>query len=90
MSPLLQPGMSRWGLTAARVLVAAVPALLAVVTGMLILMIGLTLGEQRRAYALRAARVATDLAKTLIGPTGEIEHKTNQSKSGRLYKVVEQ
>jgi hypothetical protein len=73
MSTLLAPGMLRWVLMSARVLVAAVPALVAVVIGMLILLIGLALGEQRRGYALRAADCATDLAKALIGMPDAIE-----------------
>jgi len=75
MSTLLASGTSRWVLMAARVLVAAVPALVAVVIGMLILFIGLALGEQRREYALRAADCASDLAKALIGQAGESEHQ---------------
>jgi hypothetical protein len=73
MSTLLPPGISGWTMMAARVLVAGAPALVAVVIGMLILLIGLALGEQRREYALRAANCATDLAKALIGLSAEAE-----------------
>lgn len=50
-----------------RVVVAAVPAALAVTFVVLILFLALFMGEHRRQYALSAAAWATDLAKSMIG-----------------------
>lgn len=66
MPPILLPQLSRWTAPVVRLLVCAVPAALAGLFAVLILFTGLFLGEERRKYALRAAKCATDFAKALI------------------------
>ncbi len=67
MPTFVLPGAARWLSTALRALIGSVPALVAVVFGVVILFLGLFLAEPRRRYALRAATCAGELAKAMIG-----------------------
>jgi hypothetical protein len=77
MPILSSPGMPRRAVAAARVLVTGVPMLVAVAFGGLILFIGIFLGKQRRDYALKAARCAIDMVRTLQRPPDSAERHDN-------------
>lgn len=64
------PGMLRWAVAVARVSVNGVPMLIAVVFAGLILFMGIFLGKQQRAYALKAARCVIDMIRTM-GPQSD-------------------
>jgi len=63
-----------------RIVVAGVPAVVAVTVAVLILFLALFMGERRQRYALRAARCATDLAKSMIGvPPPDTDKKSTNA-----------
>lgn len=59
---------SRWTAAAVRVLAGSIPATLAALFAVIILTVGIFLGERRQRYALDAASRAIDLAKAMLGP----------------------
>ena len=70
MNPLL-PQMPPWTGTGLQVLATAVPATIAVVFGMIILLIGLFLPDKGRKYAMSAADRTFSLVEGLFGASDE-------------------
>jgi hypothetical protein len=69
------PGIPRGLVTVVRVIVGAVPTVLLVLVGVLILLIGFFFGPGRQGYALKAARCAFGTARALVGLTTERDRK---------------
>ncbi|MEU5258251.1 hypothetical protein [Amycolatopsis sp. NPDC021455] len=66
MAPLLLPRLSRGTALTLRVIVVAVPALVAVAVAAVILFLALFMNERRQRYALRAANSVFALASGLM------------------------
>lgn len=61
-----------------------VPAILTVIFAGLVMLIGLCLGESRRAYALEAADRLVDLASVVVGGRPRPHGAPNKSRRGRI------